>query len=467
MNLDPLCYITNKDYIYSVSLASWKDEKYVVVSRVRLSQKLSTLEKWEMISINSMIDFGSGYLSKHRSSTTCSAGLEGVIYVHTMGYSSPETLYLDTNNLSDNGYYSFTYKTCKNEIAKRGRWEAESTMPSFTNHMKRLIVRNMDTRKPDAMVLYSYLEEQVSRPTTPQIYVSRLDPNIKEQDQGILRAPIVLTNATGAMYEMAYGDKMLSALIREPSETSSGTSWQFAKRTLAFLRLETPYNMTDIKKSVVSIPWDDECPNAMFSSSGASAVANGKFYYMCEVSQRSSESVRLYIYDTKTNSTKSFRYSSDVLPVGKITLVYKSDSTQGDDPENILDLSNKFLSLPQSDTPPGALLSHSSGAQMATSTDFETICGFSKADPKSYGNLVIGVLASLLVAALITVLVVKRRRKAARMRAEQTGLPGYEESMDRNAATSFQGGNAMEMDTNTGPRADEELPAYTRYTRRI
>ncbi|KAF9401319.1 hypothetical protein BGZ94_005242 [Podila epigama] len=413
MSLDWICYATDKDYLYSVSRSSWEYEDYIVVSRVHLSQALNEQATWDIISVKTTLVISNG-LDLTTSKATCTIGISGELFFHTTRGPSPETYYLDIND-------------------------------------ERLTITNVNTLKPAAMVVYSYLKEQVSRPTTPQIYILPIISTYVEAPP--TPTPVTLANTTGAIYDMAYGDKMLFAMIRQPNETSSDTAWLLAKKKLIYIRMDAPYEINDANTSIVSIPWDDECTNEVLSSSGASAAANGKFYYLCARDQRSSEFVRLYIHDTKANTTESYRYPSKVAPRDKkMTLVYNAGSTDGDEPAYILHRDGMYLNLPTSGTAPGSLLSYTSGAQMPTMKDFEELCDFYRIGVKEYVGAVVGGLVFLVFLGFATRSFVRWGRKAILKHADQARLTGDEESLARDAAAGSQVHlNASRSSPSTGP----------------
>ncbi|KAF9414225.1 hypothetical protein BGZ94_000458 [Podila epigama] len=473
MLFPPHCLVADKDYIYSVSYEHWEEEWYILVSRVHLSEALDQQVKWSIISVKTLDEFG-GYGSSVAQylEATCTMSKSGVLYLHTMQDSSPKIFSLDINNVRGKGddEDSDYDRTCKRSVGIRRNWISENVyMPRFAMHKDHLIINNEDTQKPDVVILYSYLEEQVLRLTMPQIHVLHIASRYFQRDPYMLPTPVTLANTIGAIHDMAYGDKMLFALIRERNG-SSDTAWTHTKKTLVYLRLETPYDANDIKKSIVSIPWDDECTNEILSSSGISAAANGKFYYICAPSERYAGYVRLYIHDTRTNSTNSYRYSTTVRSSSKFALMHMSGSTDGD-PEYIfcegLSSFPMYLRLPTSTTMPGTTLDHSYGSESPSRQDFEELCDFSRLGIKEYAGIAAGVLVFLFYMGIIMKKRARRRREAALKRTEQAGLPGYEESMARDTATSSQGGDAIELNAMgsapvSEPETNDELPQYTR-----
>ncbi|KAF9426130.1 hypothetical protein BGZ94_006930 [Podila epigama] len=477
MDTDLLCSVTDKDYLYSVSLPSWEDENYVVVTRVHLSRALDTGAAWEIISVMTTNELGNIELERHTPGTSCSIGMNGMLYVHTTRDFELESFYLDINNVRGNkeeGASGYDRK-CKQDVGMRTRWQwVHLLWPRFAYQKERLMITNGNTESPDAAVVYSHLNEQVSRLTTPQIYVFPIEREFVGGGSLNYRPPppppVTLANTTGAIYDMSYGDKMLFTIIRELNETSLDAAGTHTKKTLVYLRLEAPYNTTDIKKSVVSIPWENECSTDTFSVSGASAAANGKFYHLCSTGLQSN-AAHLYIHDTKKNSTKSYRYPFEVAPSDKkMTLVFNAGSTDGDDPAYILRRDGMYLNLPTSDTEPGSLLERTSGARLSAKWDFAELCDFAKKGGfLDYARIITGVLVSLAVVGIFTIWLMKRRKRMAmaRKRTEQERLPGYEESSARDAATSSQGGDAVELNVmgnapSTEPPTNDELPLYTR-----
>ncbi|KAF9414226.1 hypothetical protein BGZ94_000459 [Podila epigama] len=477
MRLFPICFVADKNYIYFVSNPSWKEEEYVVVSRVHLTQAFNGNAKWEIFSAKTTEGFHNSAVGINALSTKCTISTNGVLYVHVMRDWSQETHYLDINNLSGNGYNEdFDYGAkCRGDAGKNSKWSStDALIPKTAERKERLTITNEGTLSPVAMVIYSFLADQVSRPTTPQIFILPFEKSYAQGVTNKVPTPIVLANTTGAIYDMVYGDKMLFTMIWERNGKSPDNAWTSAKKTLVYLQLDAPLDVNDANKSLVSVPWDDECTNDIFSTSRTSAVANGKFYYLCQIGNGSAEFVRLYIHDTKTNSTESYRYSPGVAHIGIVSLVPRPGSTDGD-PGYIICMGSRsiystiYLHLPTSTTIPGTTLGYSYGAQMVSWQDFGDACYISKMGIKEYAGILGGVLVFLIGMIIFIQKQVRRRREAALKRGVQARLPGHEVNLAREATTRSQSGDAVVLNemggaSSTGPGANDELPLHTRRT---
>lgn len=116
-------------------------------------------------------------------------------------------------------------------------------------------------------------------------------------------------NSDGSVYKMAYGDGLMFLLLKGtdkiPVPGSGSTTYN---TTLSYFPFKAPYTLVDLPESTVSIPWNIGCED-LATDMGATAVANGKLYFLCSLRDNSKKKK-----GWKTQFFLSFFFATHVPP---------------------------------------------------------------------------------------------------------------------------------------------------------
>ncbi|KAF9411380.1 hypothetical protein BGZ94_001369 [Podila epigama] len=130
---------------------------------------------------------------------------------------------------------------------------------------------------------------------------------------------------------MRYGQGRLFAILQDNKDS---------KRTLMHFPVSPPNIASGLPGSATTVPWETRCTDSPYGTASSSAVANGKFYYLCSTPpgdgvnttttatlNNNRDQYTLYIHDIKTNTTKvGFTTSDGYVPVDSLTLSYSASN---------------------------------------------------------------------------------------------------------------------------------------------
>ncbi|KAG0010274.1 hypothetical protein BGZ81_002866 [Podila clonocystis] len=152
-------------------------------------------------------------------------------------------------------------------------------------------------------------------------HVKSANFNINVTDSDLVQ--VQLANVQDSVYNIAYGDGTMFVILKGSSMMSlPDTSMIGYNKSLAFFPFQAPYTLPS-PLSTGNVPWNVGCAESYSSGNdvGATAVANGKLYYLCE-SNTSSATLRLYTYDSRTLQFEGPYELSQRLSDYRMTLVY-------------------------------------------------------------------------------------------------------------------------------------------------
>ncbi|KAG0343885.1 hypothetical protein BG004_004916 [Podila humilis] len=416
---------------------------------------------WDLLSVRPVQDFWRG--ERYNEDVTCWVDNDGVFSFSGLEYDSSVIHSFDSaaTRANSQGYIS-EENGCKKPIFDNGGdWNVQFlTIPSSLTYKKLSPV--FEPKVPTELALTFTTQPQEAIPLVSPPTIQLTTVGRKRDSYAVLPSTLpktTLSSVNGAIYNMAYGDNQMFTILKigvptsvdpivvDPYNQYPDNARNKYNQSLTYFPFESPYSMTGMPESAISVPWNVDCADYEFIDRNLVAAANGKFYYVCQLfSAEKPKTSQLFIYDTKTSQLKNHTLSWS-FQESKLLLAYNQIARPSEPfgvilfPTSRKNYAEYVYISKLNETAPG-VYQETVKITMPAVYDVERMCGVKHdrgvdLSGAEITGIVLGVLFGLFLLGLYIRKWRRRRAAAAAKRAATedrtvvagSGLPNYEQSV--------------------------------------
>ncbi|KAI9236489.1 MAG: hypothetical protein BYD32DRAFT_437392 [Podila humilis] len=432
----PGCIAANHNSVYYIAKTFIGTAKAFVLVKTS-SFTASSTNTWSVVSVTPSANLASVRVWDFINDSDCSVDSNGVFTWRSYMDQFTKSIRYDPNApwISTSGTTNPGNKT-------HGEWNSVMlTQPGSFHGQIQLIDDTSDAK--DTLVVYfpqaSDRDPASLGPSIEYVTVKTEKDKIDMSKTNLARAQLAITNST--VHNVAFGDGQLFSILRSAPVEAPDASIKYNKNLFYFpftpnLVLSSP------PASMVTIPWDPMCRDHPYDDQSEAAVANGKFYYLCEAPEIPSQPKysNLYIYDSVTSMTRGPVRLEGTFNMRHFTLAYGSAASPAD-PQFIFLNSNRTVQVVDLATGTGAFvtMTNITGTMKPPALTVDPLPITSDATAcvgscKHTGVIVAATVVPILVFAAAAAYLLWRRRKKARTQPqgghELSQLPRWESVTD-------------------------------------
>ncbi|KAF9307251.1 hypothetical protein BGZ74_008137 [Mortierella antarctica] len=421
----PGCIAANRDSVYYIAKTYIGDVKAFLLAKSS-GFTSSPTNTWSVVSVTPSPNLATTRVWDFISNSDCSVDSNGVFTWRSYMDQFSNGVRYDPNTpwISTSGTTNPFNKT-------HGEWnKVLLTQPESVQGQIQLISEPGSNGAGDAkdtlVVYYPHASERDPAFVAPSINYATVKSEkekIVVSEVNLAQSQLALTNST--IYNLAFGNGKMFSIMRGPPVQAPDGSIKYIKNLFHF-----PFTPNVVLSSPPlsreTVPWDPMCKDHPLDDQSTAAVANGRFYYLCEAPEIPSQPTysNLYIFDSITSISRGPFRLVGTFDIRHFTLAY--DSPQSPDPQYIILNSNRTVQAIDLATANGAFVTMTNLTDTmkppaltvdplpvaSGATECESSC------KKNTGVIVAATVVPIIIFAAAAVFLLWRRRKSARAQAQ-------------------------------------------------